>query len=347
MRIVRGTAPARAALAGNPSDAFGGATVALAVDDFAAEVVVYEWPELEILPAPEDRMRFAGIADLVDHVGRCGYHGGLRLVTAAVARFARWCQDQDIALEQSTFSVRYRSDVPRQVGLAGSSAIVVASLRALCTFHGVTIAPGPLASLALAVETEELGLAAGLQDRVAQTHGGLLLMDFAPELLAAGGVGRYEPLDHELLPPLLLAWRTDAAEESTIPHSDLRGRIAAGEPHALDTMLRLRELAFRARTALERRDHDGLQDVVNENFDLRAALMTLDPRHVAMVQTARAHGAAAHYCGSGGAILAVHDGDPERVAALRSALAADGCASCAPRVAATADACSRDTGFSP
>lgn len=333
MRIVRGRAPARAALAGNPSDGFGGATVALAVADFGAEVVIYEWPELEVLPSAEDRVRFAGVDDLVTHVARHGYHGGLRLVTASIARFARWCRDHDIDVTQQTFSVRYGSDIPRQVGLAGSSAIVVATLRALCAFHGVTIAPAQLASLALAVETEELGLLAGLQDRVAQAHGGLVFMDFAPELLAQRGHGHYVPLDPGLLPPLLLAWRADAAEESSVPHSDLRGRHAAAEPQLIETMAGLRELAFRACTALRRGDHAALARVVDENFDLRAALMTLDPRHVALVETARAHGAAAHFCGSGGAILAVHDGDPERVTALRAALEHLRCGSCVPRIA--------------
>jgi glucuronokinase len=42
---------------------------------------------------------------------------------------------------------------------------------------------------------------------------------------------------------------------------------------------------------------------VDGSFDERAALLDLDPRHVAMVRAARAAGASANYAGSGGAIV--------------------------------------------
>ena len=82
--------------------------------------------------------------------------------------------------------IRYRSTIPRQLGLGGSSAIVIATLRALAELAGTTIPRARLPALALAVETDELGIAAGLQDRVVQTYGGLVFMDFATD--------RYEPL---------------------------------------------------------------------------------------------------------------------------------------------------------
>jgi len=58
--------------------------------------------------------------------------------------------------------------------------------------------------MALAVETEDLGIAAGPQDRYAQAHEGLVLMDFA------GAAPQVTRLDTALLPALFLAWRTDA-----------------------------------------------------------------------------------------------------------------------------------------
>ncbi len=50
-------------------------------------------------------------------------------------------------------------------------------------------------NLILSVEKEELGINAGLQDRVIQTYGGLLYMDFSKELLDERGYGDYIPLD--------------------------------------------------------------------------------------------------------------------------------------------------------
>ena len=43
--------------------------------------------------------------------------------------------------------------------------------------------------MALSVETEGLGIEAGLQDRVTQTYEGLTYMDFEPEAVAARGYG--------------------------------------------------------------------------------------------------------------------------------------------------------------
>ena len=42
---------------------------------------------------------------------------------------------------------------------------------------------------------------------------------------------------------------------------------------------------------------------MDASFDERAALLDLDPRHVAMVHAARGAGASANYAGSGGAIV--------------------------------------------
>lgn len=60
------------------------------------------------------------------------------------------------------------------MGLAGSSAIVTAALHALCAFYGVTDDQLPTVQrpqLVLDVETEELSICAGLQDRVVQVRG--------------------------------------------------------------------------------------------------------------------------------------------------------------------------------
>ena len=63
---------------------------------------------------------------------------------------------------------------------------------------------------------------------------------------------------------------------------------------------------------------------MDRNFDLRAELVELDPRHVRMIELARELGAAANYAGSGGAIVGIvpAGGGLER---LREAFAAEGC----------------------
>ena len=155
------TALARAGLAGHPSDGYGGATLSVTLANFAAEVHATRAPTLDIAPADDGQWP----------------EGGQPLVAATVARFRRHCARRDEPFD-GRVRIRYRSTIPREVGLGGSSAIVIATLRALAQLTDVTISREQLPALALAVETEELGIAAGLQDRVVQTYGGLVFMDF-------------------------------------------------------------------------------------------------------------------------------------------------------------------------
>lgn len=59
---------------------------------------------------------------------------------------------------------------------------------------------------ALRVETEELGITAGLQDRVIQVKEGAVMMHFTRELVEKSGNGEYSSIDVSLLPPLFLAY---------------------------------------------------------------------------------------------------------------------------------------------
>jgi glucuronokinase len=283
--MATGRAFARAALAGNPSDGYGGAVLAVAVGDFAA---------------------WASVGG-----GAAGSSPPSALVDAAVARFGR-----------GACHVRWGTAVPREVGLAGSSAIVTAVVRALCARHGHELAPDELAAMVLAVEAEDLGIAAGPQDRYAQAHEGLVLMDFgAPS-------PQVERLEAALLPPLFLAWRTEAAQPSHATHGGLRAR--AGEPRVRAAMARLADHARAAAAALRGGDRPAFARALDASFDERRALLDLDPRHVAMIEAARAAGASANYAGSGGAIVGTLP--PAGLGPVARALRGVGCEVIAPRV---------------
>src|SRR5208337_467040 len=110
----------------------------------------------------QDHCRFDSVQELATDVKLHGYYGGIRLLKGTIKRFVEYCQREGLKLHNRNFSVRYHSTVPRQVGLAGSSAIIVATLRGLMEFYGVQIPLEVQPSLVLSVETEELELAAGL-----------------------------------------------------------------------------------------------------------------------------------------------------------------------------------------
>jgi glucuronokinase len=331
MRIVRSTAHARAALVGNPSDGYYGRTISLIVRNFAARAVLYEWPELEIILSQQDRCCYDRVSDLVQDVRLNSYYGGLRLVKGAIKRFAEYCEEQGIKLHDRNFALRYETDIPRQVGLAGSSAIITAVFRALMDFYEVQIPQEILPGLILSVETKEIGIAAGLQDRVTQVYEGLVYMDFDREYQDAHGHGIYQPLDSSLLPPLFLAYRAELSEVSGIYHSNLRARWETGDREVIEAMRHLAGLALEAKSCLLAGDFGKLGNLINENFDTRARISRLDPRHTAMIELARKVGAPAHYAGSGGSILGMYE-DERMLARLRSEFEAIGCRLIVPKV---------------
>ena len=122
MEIIRRRGYARAGLIGNPSDGYHGKTISISVCDYYAEAILYEWEELELLPSQEDHSRFGSIHELARDVASHGYYGGLRLVKATVKKFADYCRTRHV-LHERNFSIRYESNIPRQVGMAVVAAL--------------------------------------------------------------------------------------------------------------------------------------------------------------------------------------------------------------------------------
>jgi len=305
--IIKSYAYPRAALIGNPSDGYFGKTIAFTFRNFQADVTVFATPELEILPARRDQSRFSGLAELAADVRAYGYYGGIRLIKAALKRFHDYCTEAGLELHDRNFSVRYHTSIPPHLGLAGSSAIITACMRALIGFYGISIPRPQLANLILSVETEELGIGAGLQDRVAQVYGGIVHMDFDQAHMEREGYGVYTELNPVVLPNLYIAFNTNFSEGTEVVHNDLRYRWENGDEAVHDAMRGFAAITDRFRDALEAGDRSLMDTIINENFDLRKSIMNLNPGHVAMVETARAAGASAKYTGSGGAIIGTYE----------------------------------------
>jgi glucuronokinase len=264
-RIVECHAFARAGLLGNPSDGYFGRALSVVLRNFRATVALEESSGLRIEPDAPD--------------------GGAPLVRAAINTFAEHCARHGIDLPSRNFTARVRSSIPRQVGLAGSSAIVTATLRALMELHVVDIAREEQANLVLRAETEELGITAGLQDRVAQVYEGLTYMDFSRDLMDRTGHGAYESLDPGLLPPLFVAYHPQSAKVSGQVLNDLKRRWERGDPEVRETLERIAGLAASGRDALLRGDAERFAALMNENFDRRRRVMCVDERDVGLVAT--------------------------------------------------------------
>ncbi|HSK08858.1 MAG TPA: hypothetical protein VK911_04735 [Vicinamibacterales bacterium] len=334
MLLIRKQAFARAGLLGNPSDGYNGRTISISVRDFRAEVVLYEWDSVDIVLAEHDRARFRSVHDLARDVRLHGYYGGIRLIKATIKRFVEHCQARGVTLHDRNFSVRYQTNIPRQVGLAGSSAIIVATLRALMEFYGVEIAIEAQPTFVLQVERGELGISAGLQDRVIQVYEGVVYMDFdkGREHLVDGlPCYAYERLDPAWLPPLYLAYHDALSEPTEVFHDNIRARFDQGDQAVIRAMQHLATLAACGREALGTGDRETFAALVDENFETRRSLYDLPAWQVDMVETARACGASAKFAGSGGAIIGTYDGE-RMFGAIRDRLGALGSRTIEPTV---------------
>jgi len=307
--IVRKRVFARAGLVGNPSDGYHGKTIAFTFRNFCAEVTLYESPEIEFRQSNQDMAVFGSLDELVGTMRLTGYYGGIRLLKAAAKKFAEYCSRKGIELPQQNFTMRYETNIPRQVGLGGSSAIILAAMKALMAFYGVEILPHVLPNVVLSAETEELGLTAGLQDRVVQSYNCLVYMDFDKAFMEENGYGRYEVLDARALPPLYVAYRTDLGQESSRAHLRVRELYDIGDEKVVRTMNEIASLADLAREALLAGRLRELAGLINRNFDLRAEIYEIGEGNRELVRLVRSTGASCTFCGSGGAVVGSCEGD--------------------------------------
>lgn len=307
--IIEQRAFARAGLLGNPSDGYFGKTISISVRNFGAHVSLYESPELHIEQQIEDTNTYRNIYHLVESVQLTGYYGGARLLKAAIKKFFEYCTEQGHQFSHKNFTIRYRTTIPRQVGLAGSSAIITATMRALIRFYEIDIPLEILPNIVLSAEIDELGINAGLQDRVIQAYEGCVYMNFDKSVMDSQGYGEYVKIDPAKLPKLFIAYRTDLAKVSGKVLNTVKARWDKGDPETVETLNRIAAIAEEGKEAILRKQYKKLHDLMNENFDCRAKIMNISDRNWDLVNTARKCGASAKFTGSGGSIIGIYKDD--------------------------------------
>lgn len=310
------SAPARANLIGNPSDQYGGATLACALPLRARVRLAPGGGEGCVVQVEGERITLRAEADLA----RRG--DAFDLVRAVLA--ARGGPPPPVRLALET-------DVPRQSGVGGSTALVVALLRALAAWDGERLHPWALAERAREVELRHLGVQCGFVDQYASAFGGLRYVD-----LRGKGIDR-DPADaplatvEDLAPwvprlPFVLAF-TGRRHASDAVHRPLRARWLAGEPAVVRAYERIAVLAAEGKRALLAGDWPRLGALMDENHALQRDLGgsgRANERLIAAALAAGAAGAKLAGAGDGGTIVALWPAeDPEPLErALREAGAA-------------------------
>jgi galactokinase/mevalonate kinase-like predicted kinase len=311
-RALVASAPARANLVGNPSDQYGGATLACTVPLRA---------RVRIEPAPATRLSTGGETVTIEKEADLARAGDLFDVARAVLAH--------LGSPLPRAAIAYESEVPLRSGLAGSSALLVAMIRGLLAFRGEPEGPPhELAERARHVERRRLGVTCGYIDHYLAVFGGCRYVDFrgkTPEAdYGAEPFATVEAIDAPL--PFVLAY-TGRQHSSDSVHRPIRARWLAGEAPVVRAMERMAELGLAGKTALLRGDHAELARAMNENHALARDLGASGEPNERLIAAALAAGAPAAKlagAGDGGTIVSLWTrADP---APLERALRAAGAA---------------------
>ena len=336
VQVIRARSFARAGFLGNPSDGYFGKTISFSFTEFCVDLRLTESSRLRFIPGEVDDASFDSPRQLVRDLRLYGYYGGIRMLKAVSKLFFEYCEEHAIEIADANFTAEYKINIPRLVGLSGSSAICSAMLKALMEFYGVEIPIEEQPTLIMSAERDELGIACGLQERVAQIYNGLTFMDFERALVESTGHGRYERLDPKKIPNLYIAYDPRRAEESGKAHKKVKKLFQQQNHDVMAAMTEFADIAQQGRDALVAGRFEKLPALVNANFDLRDKIFNVAEENRRMVMTARTTGASAKFAGSGGAIVGTYEDDAQ-FAQLARTLEEIGCRTIKPVIASKED----------
>ena len=224
-------------------------------------------------------------------------------------------------LENATLTTRGES--PAGAGIAGSSALTMATCGALARWTDGCVETEHLLQVAMNVECQTIRVPAGVQDYRPALHGGIAAIE-----LNVDGIRRV-PLDVDaraLASRLVLAY-TGAPRHSGTNNWEITKRHIDGDRHIFECFERIRDTAVAMRAALECADWDEVGRQIATEWENRKRLApgVTTPAIDALIARAAAAGAtAAKVCGAGGGGCLFGYGPPAARAAIAESLAAGG-----------------------
>lgn len=216
-----------------------------------------------------------------------------------------------------------RGESPAGAGIAGSSALNVAVCGALAAWAKRSTEPEALLEIAMNVEAQAIKVPTGLQDYRPAMYGGVAALE-----LGVDGLRRVAlDLDPRELERRLVLCYTGEPRNSGTNNWEIMKRHIDGDAEVFDCFERIRDTAVAMRAALQRGDWDEVATQLAREWANRKRLApgVTTPAIDALMARACAAGAqAGKVCGAGGGGCLFCLAPPERVPAVREALAAGG-----------------------
>ncbi|HEY5434619.1 MAG TPA: hypothetical protein VIK13_05255 [Candidatus Limnocylindrales bacterium] len=316
---VRSRSPLRVSFGGGGTDVSpylderGGAVLSTTVDRYAYATV----EPGEDLITVESLDYDVSIAYALDE--QFVYDGQLDLAKAVIDHFRA-----DHGLRG--VSIRLHNDAPPGSGLGSSSAICVALSGALAEHLGLKLDPHALAELAYRIERVDAGIRGGKQDQYATAFGGLNFIEFDRDETRVERVALAPATLYELQYALVFAYVGGQHFSSHIIERQI-GNFERREAGAVETMDRIKDLAYEMRRALEGGDVAAFGSLLHEGWQAKKRMADgiSNPRIDAVYDTARAAGAlGGKISGAGGGGFMFFVTDPRRRFAVQDALREQG-----------------------
>jgi D-glycero-alpha-D-manno-heptose-7-phosphate kinase len=216
-----------------------------------------------------------------------------------------------------------RSESPMGAGIAGSSALNIAVCGALDRWQGGGRGDDELLQIAMNVEAQAIDVPTGVQDYRPALFGGIAAVE-----LGVDGIRRVPlPVDPAELERRIVLAYTNASRNSGINNWDVTKRHIDGDRAVQASFARISAIAATMRAAFEAGDWAAVGVQIGEEWENRKRLApgVTTPAIDALLGAARQAGAAAgKVCGAGGGGCLFCIAAPDRVPAVRAALAAGG-----------------------
>jgi len=225
--------------------------------------------------------------------------------------------------QAESIELHTRSESPMGAGIAGSSALNIAVCGALIAWSGQPRSDHDLLQIAMNVEAQAIDVPTGVQDYRPALYGGVSAVELNVDGIRRVHLSVAAP---ELERRLVLAY-TGASRNSGINNWEVTKRHIDGDREVQRRFGRIRDIAGSMRAALERGDWHEVGVQIAEEWENRKGLApgVTTPEIDALLAAAREAGAlGGKVCGAGGGGCLFCLGEPDRVPAIRDAIAAHG-----------------------
>jgi len=192
----------------------------------------------------------------------------------------------------------YRSNIPHGVGMAGSSAIITAGLRAMMDFYGVVIPKPVQAGLILSAENDELKIQPGFRTASPRSIRGSSTWTSTRRSWTSAATGTTRRWIPGCFHPCTSPTGTTCPKDRGL-HNNIRDRFERGERAVVNAMRFWASLTDQLKDCLLKGHEDQIGPLINANFD-RAGRSTRSARRIYGWSRPPLGRSQRHFTGSGG-----------------------------------------------